>query len=111
MELEFRTSRSTVSPPLLDTTSSEYVTYVRKNVREIHEQDPVTNQNTTSYEYDEAILSKQDYALYVLHTKLAGADAETQAALAEVTEIATTAKSDMELALAELTQTLLAPKE
>ena len=59
MNLYFKKSQSTVKPELVDTTSSKKVVYIRQNIVETVVDD------TTFYEYDEAKLTKSEYAEYL----------------------------------------------
>lgn len=59
MNLYFKKSQSSVKPELIDTTSSKKVVYIRQNIVEIQKDD------TTFYEYNEAKLTKAEYAEYL----------------------------------------------
>ena len=59
MNLYFKKSQSTVKPELVDTTSSKKVVYIRQNIVE------TVVDETTFYEYDEAKLTKAEYAEYL----------------------------------------------
>ena len=59
MNLYFKKSQSTVKPELVDTTSSKKVVYIRQNIVE------TVVEETTFYEYDEAKLTKAEYAEYL----------------------------------------------
>ena len=59
MKLEFKKSQSSVKPKLIDTTSSKKVVYIRHNIVEFQKDD------TVFYEYDEAKLTKAEYAEYL----------------------------------------------
>ena len=59
MNLYFKKSQSSVKPELVDTTSSKKVVYIRQNIVETAIDD------TTYYEYDEAKLTKAEYAEYL----------------------------------------------
>ena len=59
MNLYFKKSQSTVKPELIDTTSSKKVVYIRQNIVE------TVVDETTFYEYDEAKLTKDEYAQYL----------------------------------------------
>ena len=59
MKLKFYKSQSAVKPELLDTTSSKKVVYIRQNIVE------TVVDETTFYEYDEAKLTKAEYAEYL----------------------------------------------
>ena len=59
MNLYFKKSQSSVKPELVDTTSSKKVMYIRQNIVEVQKD------NATFYEYDEAKLTKAEYAEYL----------------------------------------------
>lgn len=59
-------SESTVRPDEVDTTSSNKVVYLRRNIVEKQRDDKVSSENvTTYYEYDEAKLTKEEYEKYL----------------------------------------------
>ena len=59
MKLKFIKSQSYIKPELIDTTSSKKVVYIRQNIVEVQ------RDNATFYEYDEAKLTKAEYAEYL----------------------------------------------
>ena len=59
MNLYFKKSQSSVKPEFVDTTSSKKVVYIRQNIVE------TVIDDTTYYEYDEAKLTKAEYAEYL----------------------------------------------
>ena len=59
MKLKLYKSQSAVKPELIDTTSSKKVVYIRQNIVE------TVVDETTFYEYDEAKLTKAEYAEYL----------------------------------------------
>ena len=62
MTVEFK--RGNGSKPLaIDTTSSNYVVYIRKNIQYVEALEGTDGMNGTPahYEYDEAIIDKKDY--------------------------------------------------
>lgn len=59
MKLEFYKSSSSVKPELIDTTSSKKVVYIRQNIVEVQKD------GITLFEYDEAKLTKSEYAEYL----------------------------------------------
>lgn len=59
MNLYFKKSQSTVKPELIDTTSSKKFVYIRRGIVE------TVIDDTTYYEYDEAKLTKTEYAEYL----------------------------------------------
>lgn len=69
MDIKFRKSMSTIKPAEIDETSSPNVTYIRKNIKEVTNDsadNTMSVDNTaTYYEYDEAVLTKEEYQLYL----------------------------------------------
>lgn len=70
MILNWYKSESTVYPELVDNISSQYITYLRKNVVEKQVVDETTGDSHTVYEYDEAKLTKEQYEEYLKHPEL-----------------------------------------
>lgn len=68
MTLKFNKSQSSVYPELLDTTSSKTTVYIRQNVKEIQSTDEDTGETYTTYEYEEAKLTKEEYEQYLEET-------------------------------------------
>ena len=64
MKLNYRKSQSSVYPELIDTTSSKKYVYLRKNVVEVQSED-LNGEIYTTYEYDEAKLTKEEYEQYL----------------------------------------------
>ena len=64
MILNYRKSQSSVYPELIDTTSSKKYVYLRKNVVEVQSED-LNEEIYTTYEYDEAKLTKEEYEQYL----------------------------------------------
>jgi len=67
MEINYRKSMSTIRPSEVDETSSPTVTYIRRNINYVT---PSTDNDlgmpsTSYYEYEEAILTKQEYQIYL----------------------------------------------
>lgn len=62
MELIYRTATGSQpeKPEEID-TSSESVVYIRKNIKQVTETDPATNTETKKWQYDEAVLTKDEY--------------------------------------------------
>lgn len=73
MELKFYTSESTIKPELLDITTCQNGVYIRRNVttaqREMEDGSP-----QKIYLYEEAFLSKEDYAVYLAQENAANID-------------------------------------
>ena len=65
MKLNFIKSQSSVKPNLVDSTSSKTTVYVRQNIVEIKRTDEMSCEETVFYEYDEAKLTKEEYAEYL----------------------------------------------
>ena len=101
MELKFHKSSSGVSPELLDTTSSQFVNYIRKNVVEKKvKMNPDSDEEQTMYEYDEAKLTKDEYNVYETGT-------DAQLAIAELAETVLDNQTMIEEAIAELAEAML----
>lgn len=62
MTVEFKKGNGS-KPLTIDTTSSNYVVYVRKNIQYVEAVEGAdgTNGTPAHYEYDEAIVDKKDY--------------------------------------------------
>ena len=65
MVLNYIKSQSSIRPELIDTTSSKKVVYLRKNIVEKTEKDEMSGEERTYYEYDEAKITKAEYAQYL----------------------------------------------
>lgn len=65
MKLNYVKSQSTVRPPIIDDTSSKTSVYIRKNIVEntVH-LDNNDDEEYVIYDYDEAILTKEEYRQY-----------------------------------------------
>ena len=77
MKLNFIKSQSSVKPDLVDTTSSKTTVYIRQNIAEKEKAVENTNgedndatSTTVFYEYDEAKLTKEEYAEYLKELEL-----------------------------------------
>lgn len=64
MVLNYVKSESSVYPELIDTTSSKKCVYLRQNVVEVQSED-LNGEIYTTYEYDEAKLTKEEYEQYL----------------------------------------------
>lgn len=67
MILNFVKSSSTIRPADVDETSSPNVTYIHENIKEVTRQ-PIEGEEgepETYFEYDEAVLTKEEYQLYL----------------------------------------------
>ena len=76
--MKWEKSESTVRPDEVDTTSSKVVVYLRRNIVERQREDEVSGDMQTYYEYDEAKLTKEEYAEHL--KELALIDIEQQRA-------------------------------
>ena len=74
MEIHYAKSESLNKPELIDDYSSNHVTYIRKNVVQKQVEDEMTGESHTVYEYDEAKLTKADYAKYLIEQQRADID-------------------------------------
>lgn len=63
--MEWIKSESTIIPNIIDTTSSKTVVYLRKNIEEKHRINEMIGCATTYYEYEEAKMTKEEYAEYL----------------------------------------------
>lgn len=59
--MDYRRSTSNEYPEAVDCTSSPTTVYLRKNIQEIEDTDPITGETKTIYQYDEAWVSKDEY--------------------------------------------------
>lgn len=64
MKLKYVKSQSATYPQLIDTTSSKKYVYLRQNVVEVQSED-LNGEIYTTYEYDEAKLTKEEYEQYL----------------------------------------------
>lgn len=62
MAIKYYKAHSTELPELIDSTSSPLGVYLRKNIEQITQESEGETQ--TLYEYDEAYITKDEYALY-----------------------------------------------
>ena len=60
--MEWYKTESTVRPKEIDTTSSNKVVYLRRNIIERQRESEFDGEIQTYYEYDEAKLTKEEYA-------------------------------------------------
>ena len=65
MKLNYVKSQSSVTPDLVDTTSSKVVVYLRQNIVENIKTDEMSGETSTFYEYQEAKLTKEEYREYL----------------------------------------------
>lgn len=86
MELVYHKSHSSEYPELVDTTSSKTSVYLRKNVQP-YEIDVPGADKITGYEYDECILTKEEYSLYQVEQQANANTTELQLAIAELAEL------------------------
>lgn len=59
--MNYHKSSADYFPELVDITSSPTTVYLRKNVREVEVTDEATSEKRIAYEYDEAIITKDEY--------------------------------------------------
>lgn len=107
MDIVYHKSRSTVYPELVDTTSSKTTVYLRKNVEEVVEHDEMSDQDVTMYVYDEATLTKSEYALYLATLSSDEANTAAQLAIAELAEMVESQNTAIQLAMAELAEAMM----
>ena len=70
MKLNYIKSQSSVKPDLVDTTSSKTTVYVRQNIVENKKIDEMSGEEIVFYEYEEAKLTKEEYAEYLKELEL-----------------------------------------
>lgn len=58
-------SESSIRPDEVDTTSSKTSVFLRRNIKETVRTDEQTGNETVFYEYEEAILTKEEYEEYL----------------------------------------------
>ena len=56
---EFEKVRGSVKPKEIDTESSQYYTYIRKNIKEVHEEDPTFD----GWEYEECKVLNDNFVV------------------------------------------------
>lgn len=102
MKLVFHKSRSMISPVLLDTESSETSVYIRQNVVEEEVKDFEDEEHThIEYVYDEAVLTKDEYKIYLEGEDASTASTSNQEAIAEVAELMETYNADTAASITE----------
>lgn len=65
MKLNFKKSKSTVKPEIIDTTSSKKIVYLRKNINKVLKTNNISGEKDTWYEYLETKLTKEEYQQYL----------------------------------------------
>ena len=70
MQLNYVKSQSSVKPDLVDTTSSKSTVYLRKNIVENKKIDEMSGEEIVFYDYEEAKLTKEEYAEYLKELEL-----------------------------------------
>lgn len=72
--MEYKTVRGSQQekPPELDLTSSPDRVYLRRNVERITETDPMTGTAIPLWQYEEAVLTLEEYQVYKAETENAG---------------------------------------
>lgn len=63
--MEWHKSESTVRPDEVDTTSSKTKVFLRRNIKETIRDNELSENTVTFYKYEEAILTKDEYAEYL----------------------------------------------
>lgn len=71
MILNYTKSQSSIKPELIDSSSSRKVVYLRRNITEVVHVDELSGEERTYYEYDEAKLTKAEYAQYLQELSIA----------------------------------------
>ena len=105
MELTYRKSESGAYPALVDSTSSKYVVYIRDNVVEKTVHDEMSDTDYTVYEYDEAVLTKDQYQMYLIDQAAESRHTDAELAIAELAETVDENDTNTQLAVAELAET------
>ena len=70
MILDYKKVQSTKKPDLIDDTSSKTSVYIRKNITEKSTKNEEHGTASTSYEYEEAKLTKEEYQTYLLELSM-----------------------------------------
>ncbi len=65
MSLNYKKARSSIKPEEVDDHSSAHVVYLHKNIEEKTEPTGNGDEVATYYEYDEAKLTRGEYAAYL----------------------------------------------
>ncbi|MFR2633799.1 hypothetical protein [Neglectibacter timonensis] len=96
MELIYKTVRGSqqTRPEELDLTSSPDKVYLRRNITTVTEDNADTGESVQLWQYDEAILTREEYAQYKAETENAG-----QQQIME--KLQTTATDDSQLIIME----------
>ena len=105
MVLTYRKSESGAYPPLVDTTSSKKVVYIRENVIERTIHDPISDTDYTMYQYDEAVLTKDQYEMWLIEQGAESRHTDAELAIAELAETVDDNDTNTQLAVAELAET------
>ena len=74
-------------PPKIDTVSSSTVVYIRKNIKEIEKTNEVTGETYKFWEYDEARLTPNEYAIYLAEQTAAKTDYIAMMAGIDIAEV------------------------
>lgn len=69
IDLKWYKSESATKPYLIDKNISQKYVYLRKNIEEIERKYEMLEETYISYIYDEAIVTKEEYALYEEYLK------------------------------------------
>ena len=84
MELEWYESEGTqeVAPAPVNLDWSEVLVYLHRNVERVTKEDPVSGETYEVWQYEEAVLSRADYAIYL--AELAESNVEYLAIMTDV---------------------------
>lgn len=105
MQLNFKRVQSDSKPVEVDTASSAYTVYIRKNIEAVQKEDPQNEGSTyTAYEYDEAKLTQQEYLVYLSDQASEEGNTATQLAIAELAEQIESNHTELQLAIAEMVE-------
>ena len=106
MVLTFKKVYSNEEPQEIDNTSSPTVTYINKNIELVTKKD-IEGNEYQEWEYDSAILTKEEYVMYQIEQDSSNANLGTEVAIAELAETVEQTRNGMELALAELAEAIM----
>lgn len=105
MTIEYYTAESNISPELVDSTSSRKYTYIRQNVQKVEREDHDGSKYTV-YVYEEAKLTKEEYAIYLVAQTNDDTSVQIQLAIADLAEQQEANISALQEAIAELAETV-----
>lgn len=105
MLLEFKKTYSTTEPQEIDQTSPTVV-FINKNIHLVKKEDP-EGKEYEEYEYDSAVLTKDQYEVYAVEQVAAEENTNMEIAVAELAEQMEDVQNSIELAIAELAESIL----